>query len=70
MHPSSEKVIPLNLNNQKARTNHMHQTHNPSLPTKKSVRFPQADRTPVQLPIPPQSTDDTGYGVIKLSELH
>ena len=32
MHPSSENVTPLNLNNQKVCTNH--QTYNPSLPIK------------------------------------
>ena len=34
IHPSSEKVIPLNLNNQKVHTNH--RTYNPSLPIKPS----------------------------------
>ena len=39
-------------------------------PAQISVRFLQADRTLVQLPIPPQSTDGGGYSVVKLSELH
>ena len=34
MHPSSEKITPLNLNNQKMCTNH--QPYNPSLPIKPS----------------------------------
>ena len=39
-------------------------------PAQISDRFLQADRTLVQLPIPPQSTDGGGYSVVKLSELH
>ena len=69
MHPSSEKITPLNLNKQKVHTKHIILLCLLS-PAQISVRFPQADRTLVQLPIPPQSTDGGGYSVVSLSELY